>query len=205
VSGQIAAERLTDSARVLFEGDYRRDHVTLGYATTLHAAQGITVGNAGTRGACFTVLSDRASRAMAYVGMTRGKDENHAFIYQPITGEGDHEHNELAAGGHIHTMRRGNKYAAAHYFRMILANDDRPRTMHAEAERADRTLLPAIVGALLDRNDERRRTRHTLWRQHSAQARHRDAAYQRFMDATSPSSQRSAERGQSADGDGLEL
>ena len=95
---------------------------------------------------------------MAYVGMTRGKDENHAFIYQPITGEADHEHNDLAAGGQIHTMRRGNKYAAAHYFRMILANDDRPRTMHAEAERTDRDLLPAIVGALLDRNDQRRPT-----------------------------------------------
>ena len=137
-TGQIAAERLTDRARVIFEGDYRREHVTLGYATTLHAAQGITVGNSTTRGSCFTVLSDQASRAMAYVGMTRGKDENHAFIYQPITGEGDHEHNDVAAGGQIHTMRRGNKYAAAHYFRMILANDDRPRTMHAEAERTDR-------------------------------------------------------------------
>jgi conjugative relaxase-like TrwC/TraI family protein len=204
-AGQIAAERLTDSARVIFEGDYRREHVTLGYATTLHAAQGITVGNTTTRGACFTVLSDRASRAMAYVGMTRGKDENHAFIYQPINGEGDHEHNDLAAGGQIHKMRRGNKYAAAHYFRMILANDDRPRTMHAEAERADRSLLPAIVGGLLDRNDERRTARNAQWRLHSAQARHREAAYQRFMDATTQASERAAERQQSADGDSLEL
>ena len=70
---------------------------------------------------------------MAYVGMTRGKDENHAFIYQPITGEADHEHGKVAAGAEIHTMRRGNKYAAAHYFRMILANDDRPRTMHSRS------------------------------------------------------------------------
>ena len=204
-AGQIAAERLTDSARVIFEGDYRREHVTLGYATTLHAAQGITVGNSTTRGACFTVLSDQASRAMAYVGMTRGKDENHAFIYQPITGEGDHEHNDLAGGGQIHTMRRGNKYAAAHYFRMILANDDRPRTMHAEADRADRNLLPAIVGGLLDRNDERRTARQAQWRRHSAEARHREAAYQRFMDASATTSEQTAERQQSADGDSLEL
>ena len=75
--GRIAAERLTDQARVIFEGDYLREHITLGYATTLHAAQGITIGNSTTRGACFTVLSDKASRPMAYVGMTRGKDENH--------------------------------------------------------------------------------------------------------------------------------
>jgi hypothetical protein len=142
---------------------------------------------------------------MAYVGMTRGKDENHAFIYQPITGEGDHEHNDLAAGGQIHTIRRGNKYAAAHYFRMILANDDRPRTMHTEAERADRNLLPAIVGGLLDRNDERRTTRNAQWRQHSAQARSREAAYQRLVNATRDTSEQAAAREQSADGDSLEL
>jgi len=203
--GQIAAERLTDKARVIFEGDYRTEHVTLGYATTLHAAQGITVGNSTTHGSCFTVLSDQASRAMAYVGMTRGKDENHAFIYQPITGEGDHEHNDLAAGGQIHKMRRGNKYAAAHYFRMILANDDRPRTMHAEAECADRTLLPTVVSALLDRKDERRATRHVQWRQHNAQARRREAAYQRFVDDAAASREHAAERQQSQDGDSLEL
>ena len=46
--GRIAAERLTDAARVIFEGDYLREHITLGYATTLHAAQGITVGNSTT-------------------------------------------------------------------------------------------------------------------------------------------------------------
>ena len=93
--GRIAAERLTDAARAIFDGDYLREHITLGYATTLHAAQGVTVGSSTTPGVCFTVLSDTASRAMAYVGMTRGKDENHAYIYQPITGEADHEHTRL--------------------------------------------------------------------------------------------------------------
>jgi hypothetical protein len=116
---------------------------------------------------------------MAYVGMTRGKDENHAYIYQPSTGEADHEHGRVASGAEIHKTRRGTKYAAAHYLRVILANDDRPRTMHAQAERADRELLPALVGALLDRNDECRAARRAAWRQHGAEARARDAAYQR--------------------------
>ena len=39
-------------------------------------------------------------------------------------------------------LRRGTKYAAAHYFRMILANDERPRTMHAEAEQTERDCYP---------------------------------------------------------------
>jgi hypothetical protein len=77
--------------------------------------------------------------------MTRGKDENHAYIYQPTTGEADHERTHLASGAEIHTNRRGNKYAAAHYFRMILANDDRPRTMHAQADRTDRELPPLVA------------------------------------------------------------
>jgi hypothetical protein len=177
----------------------------LGYATTLHAAQGITVGNSIARGACFTVLSDQASRAMAYVGMTRGKDENHAYIYQPITGEADHEHARLASGAEIHQIRRGTKYSAAHYFRMILANDDRPRTMHAEADRTDRELLPALVAALLDRNDQRRAARRAAWRQYSAQARAREAANDLLSQATRDTAERTAERQRSVGGDSLEL
>jgi hypothetical protein len=201
---RIAAERLTDQARVTFESDYLREHITLGYATTLHAAQGITVGSSRTRGACFTVLSDKASRAMAYVGMTRGKDENHAFIYQLITGEADHEHARVASGAEIHTIRRGNKYAAAHYFRIILANDDRPRTMHTEAERTDRELLPPQVAALLDRNDERRAARRAAWQQHSAEERSREATYHRITATTEQAAQRRRHRSRDQ-GYGLEL
>ena len=205
-AGRIGAERLTDGARVDFDGDYLRDHITLGYATTLHAAQGITVGNSSTRGSCFTVLSEQASRAMAYVGMTRGKDENHAFIYQPTGGEADHQHAAVAAGAEIHTLRRGNKYAAAHYFRMILANDDRPRTMHAEAQRTDRHLLPAIVGALLDRNDECRASWREAWQQHNAQTRQREAALERITTNLGKAAEHSTELARGRDqGYGLEL
>lgn len=204
-NGRIAAERLTDSARVVFEGEYLREHITLGYATTLHAAQGITVGSSTREGACFTVLSDQASRAMAYVGMTRGKDENHAFIYQPITGESDHEHGQLASGDQIHTLRRGNKHAAAHYFRMILANDDRPRTMHVEAERTERDLLPSTVATVLDRNDQRRSVRANKWRQQDAAARARAAAYARVTATTRDSAERTTAQVRGVDGDSLEL
>ena len=88
---------------------------------------------------------------------------------------------------------------------MILANDDRPRTMHAEAERADRDLLPSIVG---DTARPQRRTPHRApaqWRQHSAQARQREAAYQRLVGATREISEQATAREQSAGGDSLEL
>ena len=88
---------------------------------------------------------------------------------------------------------------------MILANDDRPRTMHAEAERTDRDLLPAQVADLLDRNDQRREAWRTAWRQHSAQARAREAANQRLRQATRDATERAAERERSVGGDSLEL
>jgi hypothetical protein len=42
------------------------------------------------------------------------------------------------------------KCCTGHYFRTILANDGRPRTMHAEAEHTDREQLPDVIGRLLD-------------------------------------------------------
>ena len=204
-AGRINAERLTDRARVVFADNYVRDHVTWGYATTLHAAQGITIGNYMTPGACFTVLSDSASRAMAYVGMTRGKDENHAFIYQRFTGEADHEHRRDASGAEIHRIHRGTKYAAAQHFRMILANDDRPRTMHAEAQRTDRGALPPLVSAALDRNDERRAARHAAWRRFGSQARAHAAAVDRLTDAARDIGDRAASLSRLVNGDSLEL
>jgi ATP-dependent exoDNAse (exonuclease V) alpha subunit len=198
---RIAAERLTDRARVIFESDYLREHVTLGYATTLHSAQGMTIGKYTTPGVCWTVLSDRASRAMAYVGMTRARDENHLAIYPAVTNEA-HQHHEADTG--IHQMHRGTKYAAAQHFRMIVANDDRVRTMHTVAARTDRKLLPAAVAASLDRNDQRCAARAQAWRQHEAQTHARETAYQRIT-ATSHQ-RRDRERNRRAHrGYGLEL
>ncbi|HTY33833.1 hypothetical protein [Mycobacterium sp.] len=65
-------------------------------------------------------------------------------IYPAVTNEA-HQHHETDTG--IHQMHRGTKYAAAQHFRMIVANDDRARTMHTFAARTHRKLLPAAVAA----------------------------------------------------------
>ena len=70
---RIAARRIGDDARAAFSGDYLREHVTHGYAVTVHAAQGETAGDALTAGTAHAVLGDRATRALAYVAMTRGR------------------------------------------------------------------------------------------------------------------------------------
>lgn len=41
-TNRLAAQRLSDGARTVFDGDYLTEHITLGYATTVHAAQGVT-------------------------------------------------------------------------------------------------------------------------------------------------------------------
>jgi conjugative relaxase-like TrwC/TraI family protein len=190
-TGRIAAERLTDQARAVFDNDYVRNHITLGYAATVHSAQGVTADTT------HAVIGEITSRAMAYVAMSRGRDDNHIYIYTREAGEADHEHRHLLDDGGVHQLRRGNKYAAAHSLWMILANDDRPRTMHAEGERTDRDQLPPIVADVLARNDQRRAHRREALRRYSAAERARKVAYQCII-----SHDRS--RGLSDDGDGLE-
>jgi conjugative relaxase-like TrwC/TraI family protein len=174
-TGRIAAERLTDKARAVFENDYVRNHITLGYAATVHSAQGVTADTS------HAVIGETATRAMAYVAMSRGRDDNHIYIYSRAAGEADHEHRHLLDAAEVHQMRRGNKYSAAHSLRMILANDDRPLTMHAHAERAARHQLPLVVADLLERNVQRRSHRRDAWRRHAAAERARTADNQRII------------------------
>jgi hypothetical protein len=199
--GRIAAQGLTDSARVIFEGDYVREHITLGYAATVTSSQGMIIGNSHQYGVCWSILSDRASRATAYVGMTRGRDENHLAIYPAVTNEAHHHDTETG----IHRMHRGTKQAAAHVLHTILTvNDDRAATMHTVAARTDRQLLPTTVAALLDRNDQRRAERAQAWRQYTAQTRAREAAFERVAATRQRAAHR--ERGRSRGrGYGLDL
>ncbi len=198
-TGRIAAERLTDKARAVFDNDYVRHHITLGYAATVHSAQGVTADTT------HAVISESASRAVAYVAMSRGREHNHVYIYTRQAGEADHEHRHLLDDGEVHQMRRGNKYTAAHHFRMILANDERPRTLHAHAERTPHHQLPPVVAELLERNEQRRTHRRETWRQHTVSEHRRQAAYQRLTQTrgTEQSHQRGRSRGD--DGYGLEL
>ena len=186
--GRIAAERLTDNARVVFDGEYLREHVSLGYAATVHSHQGVTADT------CHAILSESATRAMTYVAMTRGREHNHAYIYTREPGEADHEHRHVLDDGEVHQLRRGTKYSAAHYFRIILANDDRAQTMHAKAERTAREHRHSIVAALLERNEQRRRLRQKTWRQHTTAERAWQAAYQRVADTAEQSVEQSRSR-----------
>ena len=51
-----------------------RQHVELGYACTVHAAQGITADT------CHTVATGDETRQLLYVAMTRGRHANHVYL-----------------------------------------------------------------------------------------------------------------------------
>ncbi|WP_165644042.1 AAA family ATPase, partial [Mycobacteroides abscessus] len=92
---RIAARRHGDQAWAVFSGDYLREHVQLGHAVTVHTAQGVTADTT------HAVLADTASRNLAYVALTRGRQANHAFLYHRAIGEGDHQHRDLSDGVHL--------------------------------------------------------------------------------------------------------
>jgi len=66
--------------------DYARRHVALGYASTVHGAQGSTADT------CHTVATGAEDRQLLYVAMTRGRTNNH--LYLATAGDGD-EHSVL--------------------------------------------------------------------------------------------------------------
>jgi hypothetical protein len=67
--------------RVTLPVDYVAEHVQLGYATTVHGAQGQTVDTS------HTVLTGTESRQLLYVAVTRGRRENHLYLDVTIPGE----------------------------------------------------------------------------------------------------------------------
>jgi len=58
---------------------YVSAYTTLGYASTINAAQGMTAGGRDIEGTCHTVISDRLTRQQLYVAGTRGRTENHFY------------------------------------------------------------------------------------------------------------------------------
>lgn len=73
--GSITAVRRDTGATVTLHRDYVESSVELGYATTAHRSQGITVDTGHT-----VVMQGRLTRELLYVSMTRGRATNRAYI-----------------------------------------------------------------------------------------------------------------------------
>jgi conjugative relaxase-like TrwC/TraI family protein len=60
--------------RITLPGRYVSEHVALGYASTVHSAQGLTVDTS------HAVITGRTGAAALYVGLSRGRDSNTAHV-----------------------------------------------------------------------------------------------------------------------------
>ena len=72
--GSLQATHLASRRTVQLPAAYVGESVELGYATTIHLAQGSTADT------CHTVLTGRESREDLYVAMTRGRRGNHLYL-----------------------------------------------------------------------------------------------------------------------------
>jgi DNA primase catalytic core len=79
--GSLRVRPLRPGHTVVLPADYVAEHVQLGYATTVHAAQGLTADT------CHTVADGGEARQLLYVALTRGRQSNH--LYLATAGEGD--------------------------------------------------------------------------------------------------------------------
>ncbi|WP_248283055.1 MobF family relaxase [Streptomyces sp. RLA2-12] len=74
--------QLEDGSRMHLPAAYVQTHVELAYASTVHGAQGRTVGP------CHSLVDEQTSREALYVSMTRGQDGNWAYVITHRDGDG---------------------------------------------------------------------------------------------------------------------
>ncbi|WP_433603715.1 MobF family relaxase (plasmid) [Nocardia sp. CA-135953] len=79
--GRITASHIGSGRVVTLPADYVATKTSLGYATTIDSAQGLTSDTS------HTVLTGSESRQQAYVALTRGRRENHIHVVTALDGE----------------------------------------------------------------------------------------------------------------------
>ena len=139
-NNRLLACRLGDNTLGAFANEYVREHITHGYAVTVHSAQGVTADTT------HAVLSETATRALCYVAMTRGRDANTVFLYQRAR---EHEYAGRSTEAD-HVMARASRQHAGHLLRAILANTEHATTAHDLAAPATSDELPARVRGAID-------------------------------------------------------
>jgi len=119
-SGALDVVHTQTAALVTLPIDYVAAHVSLGYASTVHGAQGVTADTS------YTVIAGTESRQQLYVALTRGRHGNHAFV--TVTGDGD-THSVITRDGVLPPT-------AVDILQRILARDAAPRSATTIAAQA---------------------------------------------------------------------
>lgn len=72
--GSLKVRHVEHGGTVTLPAEYVRENVELGYALTVHRAQGATVDTS------HALIDSRADRAGAYVGLSRGREQNNLYV-----------------------------------------------------------------------------------------------------------------------------
>lgn len=157
---RIAAVRLDDGAGAVFSGDYLRGHINLGYAVTVHSAQGDTADTS------HAVLGENTTRNLLYVAMTRGRHTNTAHLYE----RGAEGHSQPSSP---RSLVRGNAMEATQMVQSLIARDDSAHTAHQAASQIEAATLPDTVAEMLHHRASAVQSRHHAFRawQHAATER----------------------------------
>ena len=143
-NGSITARNTTTGEELCLPADYVHDNVQLGYAATVHRAQGSTVDC--TR----AVIDHHVDRAGLYVALTRGKIANHIYA---VT---EHQLDELAEEGHYHYQGIDQAPSARDVFDKAISRDTTPKAAREViAEVVDEQTSPdRMMGLWLMGKDE---------------------------------------------------
>lgn len=85
--GSLTVQHTTHQGKTTLPADYVADFVELGYASTVHRSQGITADTT------HAIITEQTSRELAYVALTRGRENNRAYV---VTEDGQHLDEVLA-------------------------------------------------------------------------------------------------------------
>src|SRR5690606_8290464 len=114
--GSLRLRNNISGGQVTVAADYITDNVQLGYATTVHRSQGMTVGS------CHVLAGANMDRQSLYVALTRGKNTNIVYAANDELPDWDFEHRPDEHPGAIGLLAK------------IIARDGSQRTVHQMIE-----------------------------------------------------------------------
>ncbi|PFG17780.1 conjugative relaxase-like TrwC/TraI family protein [Propionicimonas paludicola] len=130
--GSIDVQHLRNHNQLTLPADYVAESVELGYATTIHTAQGITADT------CHGLLTGQESRQLAYTMLSRGRAANHAWL---MVNPAEH---------HLAPVAQAlvEPHTAVEILEAIIECDQAPAsatTLLAQADDPSRLLRPAVT------------------------------------------------------------
>jgi len=131
--GAVTVTHVRHGRSVTLPVEYVAAHLTLGYASTIHTAQGVTAATS------HTLLTGAESRQLLYTAATRGRDGNH--LYLDIVGDPD--------GHALIRPETTHPRTATDILESILARDDSARSATTTA--ADHTDPAVLLGEAVAR------------------------------------------------------